>query len=104
LKNTYGAGYKVIVKTFTNPLLVTGEMERTVGAGRVTLVQALGSSLEYELTRVEGERTTDMLAKLFSLFEQKRGQLGIEDYSVSQTTLAQVFIEFAKEQAAPEDK
>ncbi|KAF9904740.1 hypothetical protein EC991_002377 [Linnemannia zychae] len=104
LKNTYGAGYKVIVKTFTNPLLVTGEMERTVGTGRVTLVQALGSSLEYELTRVEGERTTDMLAKLFSLFEQKRKQLGIEDYSVSQTTLAQVFIEFAKEQAAPEDK
>ncbi|KAG0376564.1 ATP-binding cassette sub- A member 5 [Mortierella sp. AD032] len=104
LKNTYGAGYKVIVKTFTNPLVVTGEVERAVGAGRVTLVQALGSSLEYELTRVEGERTTDMLAKLFTLFEQRRQQLGIEDYSVSQTTLAQVFIEFAKEQAAPEDK
>lgn len=104
LKNTYGAGYKVIVKTYTNPHLVTGEMERTVGTGRVTLVQALGSSLEYELTRVEGERTTDMLAKLFALFEQKRKDLGIEDYSVSQTTLAQVFIEFAKEQAAPEDK
>lgn len=104
LKNTYGAGYKVIVKTYTNPHLVTGEMERTVGAGRVTLVQALGSSLEYELTRVEGERTTDMLSKLFALFEQKRKELGIEDYSVSQTTLAQVFIEFAKEQAAPEDK
>ncbi|KAF9096603.1 hypothetical protein BGX29_008527 [Mortierella sp. GBA35] len=101
LKNTYGAGYKVIVKTYTNPHLVTAEMERTVGGGRVTLVQALGASLEYELTRVEGERTTEMLAKLFGLFEQKRKELGIEDYSVSQTTLAQVFIEFAKEQAAP---
>ncbi|KAF9922206.1 ATP-binding cassette sub- A member 5 [Linnemannia zychae] len=104
LKNTYGAGYKVIVKSYTNPQWITAEMERTVGAGRVTLVQALGASLEYELTRMEGERTTDMLAKLFTLFEQKRKELGIEDYSVSQTTLAQVFIEFAKEQAAPEDK
>ncbi|KAF9375542.1 ATP-binding cassette sub- A member 5 [Podila verticillata] len=103
LKNTYGAGYKVVVKTHQSPAAVTAVMDQTVGVGRATLVQALGASLEYELTRVEGERTTDMLAKLFRLFEQKRQELGIEDYSVSQTTLAQVFIEFAKEQAAPED-
>ncbi|KAG0345632.1 hypothetical protein BG004_003443 [Podila humilis] len=103
LKNTYGAGYKVVVKTHQNAPSVTAALEQTVGAGRATLVQALGASLEYELTRVEGERTTDMLAKLFSLFEMKRYELGIDDYSVSQTTLAQVFIEFAKEQAAPED-
>ncbi|KAF9283732.1 hypothetical protein BGZ68_005120 [Mortierella alpina] len=103
LKNTYGAGYKVIVKTHHNANAVTSALEQAVGAGRVTLIQALGMSLEYELTRVEGERTTEMLSKLFRLFEQKRQELGIEDYSVSQTTLAQVFIEFAKEQAAPED-
>ncbi|KAG0017231.1 ATP-binding cassette sub- A member 5 [Podila clonocystis] len=103
LKNTYGAGYKVVVKTHQSSAAVTAAIDRTVGIGRATLVQALGASLEYELTRVEGERTTDMLAKLFRLFELKRQELGIEDYSVSQTTLAQVFIEFAKEQAAPED-
>ncbi|KAG0086793.1 ATP-binding cassette sub- A member 5 [Podila epicladia] len=103
LKNTYGAGYKVVVKTHQSPAAVTAAIDRTVGVGRATLVQALGASLEYELTRVEGERTTDMLAKLFRLFELKRQELGVEDYSVSQTTLAQVFIEFAKEQAAPED-
>ncbi|KAG0201044.1 ATP-binding cassette sub- A member 1 [Mortierella sp. GBA30] len=102
LKNTYGAGYKVVVKTHSHPNAVTSALENTVGAGRATLVQALGMSLEYELTRAEGERTTEMLTKLFRLFEQKRQELGIEDYSVSQTTLAQVFIEFAKEQAAPE--
>ncbi|KAF9939968.1 ATP-binding cassette sub- A member 2 [Modicella reniformis] len=102
LKNTYGAGYKIIVKTY-NTDTVTAALEQAVGAGRVTLVQALGANLEYEITRVEGERTTEMLAKLFRLFEQKREGLGIEDYSVGQTTLAQVFIEFAKEQAAPED-
>ncbi|GJJ78111.1 ABC-2 type transport system ATP-binding protein [Entomortierella parvispora] len=107
LKNTYGAGYKVVVKTRYNAATsassnshVTLALEQAVGTGRVTLVQALGASLEYELTRVEGERTTDMLTKLFRLFEQSRDELGIEDYSVSQTTLAQVFIEFAKEQAA----
>ncbi|CAO3573702.1 unnamed protein product [Mortierella alpina] len=103
LKNTYGAGYKVIVKTHHHARAVTSALEQAVGGGRVTLIQALGMSLEYELTRVEGERTTEMLSKLFRLFEQKRQELGIEDYSVSQTTLAQVFIEFAKEQAAPED-
>ncbi|KAG0048759.1 ATP-binding cassette sub- A member 2 [Gryganskiella cystojenkinii] len=109
LKNTYGAGYKVVVKTHynaaagSNDRFVTMALEGAVGPGRVTLVQALGASLEYELTRLEGERTTEMLTQLFRLFEQKRDELGIEDYSVSQTTLAQVFIEFAKEQAAPED-
>ncbi|KAF9163067.1 hypothetical protein DFQ26_002974 [Actinomortierella ambigua] len=108
LKNTYGAGYKIIVKTHNssaeNANAVTRALEDTVGAGRVTLVQALGTTLEYELARVEGERTTDMLAKMFRVFEQHRQELGIADYSVSQTTLAQVFIEFAKEQAAPEEK
>ncbi|KAG0312581.1 hypothetical protein BGZ99_009382 [Dissophora globulifera] len=103
LKNTYGAGYKVIVKTQANVDAVTTALEQCVGVGRVTLVQALGASLEYEITRMEDERTTDMLARLFRLFEQQRGSLGIEDYSVSQTTLAQVFIEFAKEQSTPED-
>ncbi|KAG0258829.1 ATP-binding cassette sub- A member 1 [Mortierella polycephala] len=102
LRNTYGAGYKVVVKTHHNVDAVTMALEQTVGPGRVQLVQALGMSLEYELSRVEGERTTDMLSRLFRLFETMRQQLGIEDYSVSQTTLAQVFIEFAKEQAAPE--
>ncbi|KAF9977711.1 hypothetical protein BGZ73_005074 [Actinomortierella ambigua] len=106
LKNTYGAGYKVIVKTRNpsaeNTNAITRALEDTVGAGRVTLVQALGITLEYELARVEGERTTDMLARLFHVFQQYRQELDIEDYSVSQTTLAQVFIEFAKEQAAPE--
>ncbi|KAF9197383.1 ATP-binding cassette sub- A member 5 [Haplosporangium sp. Z 27] len=103
LKNTYGAGYKVIVKTQDDASAVTFALERAVGVGRATLVQALGASLEYEITRVDGERTTEMLAKLFGLFEQQRKQLGIQDYSVGQTTLAQVFIEFAKEQALPED-
>ncbi|KAF9425384.1 ATP-binding cassette sub- A member 5 [Podila epigama] len=103
LKNTYGAGYKVVVKTRRNAVAVTAALEQTVGVGRAALVQALGASLEYELSRVEGERTTEMLSKLFRLFEERREELGIEDYSVSQTTLAQVFIEFAKEQAAPED-
>ncbi|KAF9355207.1 ATP-binding cassette sub- A member 2 [Mortierella sp. AD094] len=104
LKNTYGAGYKVIVKTHDSTNAVTLALEQSVGVGRVALVQALGASLEYEISRVEGERTTEMLAKLFRLFEQKRQELGIEDYSVGQTTLAQVFIEFAKEQAIPEDQ
>ncbi|KAF9353628.1 ATP-binding cassette sub- A member 5 [Mortierella sp. NVP85] len=103
LKNTYGAGYKVIVKTQNSPNAITEALEQAVGAGRVTLVQALGVNLEYEITRAEGERTTEMLAKLFRLFEQNRQRLGLEDYSISQTTLAQVFIEFAKEQAAPEE-
>lgn len=39
------------------------------------------------------------LAQVFSKMEQVVGVLGIEDYSVSQTTLDNVFVNFAKKQS-----
>jgi len=41
------------------------------------------------------------LAALFSTMEEVRGQFLVEDYSVSQTTLEQVFINFARSQRPP---
>lgn len=40
-------------------------------------------------------------AKIFGLMEQAKGTYSIEDYSVSQTTLEQVFINFARSQIPP---
>jgi len=40
-------------------------------------------------------------AKLFGMMEKAKSQFGIEDYSVSQTTLDQVFINFARAQVPP---
>ena len=40
--------------------------------------------------------------QVFGLMERHKEQLFIEDYSVSQTTLEQVFINFARAQRPPE--
>ena len=42
------------------------------------------------------------LSRIFHAFEEVRQHLPIEDYSVSQTTLDQVFIGFASKQAGEE--
>lgn len=39
------------------------------------------------------------LARIFSILSQNKKRLHIEDYSVSQTTLDQVFVNFAKDQS-----
>jgi hypothetical protein len=42
-------------------------------------------------------------ATVFREMEEHRDGLGIEDYSVSQTTLEQVFVNFAKDQTEVEE-
>ena len=41
-------------------------------------------------------------AEIFARLEEARGLLNFEDYSVSQVTLEQVFLEFTKHQAEDE--
>ncbi|XP_049603565.1 retinal-specific phospholipid-transporting ATPase ABCA4 isoform X1 [Syngnathus scovelli] len=43
------------------------------------------------------------LARIFQLVVSNKERLGIQDYSVSQTTLDQVFVNFAKQQTAEDD-
>lgn len=41
------------------------------------------------------------LPRLFAFLESSRGEFGVEDFSVTQTSLEQVFISFARHQAGP---
>ncbi|RUP47509.1 hypothetical protein BC936DRAFT_145658 [Jimgerdemannia flammicorona] len=114
LKNVYGAGYKLLVKTRTpqtTPALIHIIQNEFSGA---KLVQSLGSRIEFEILKEDegdnpstssteartesAKKTTRFLARLFDVLQRERGRQEIVDYSVSQTSLAQVFIEFAKEQ------
>jgi ABC-type multidrug transport system ATPase subunit len=103
LKNVYGAGYKILVKT-THPsgaLAVQQELARELGAHPV---QLLGCHLEMDCERDEEAVTAadaaGMLARIFHLLEESRRTYGIIDYSVGQTTLSQVFVSFAEKQKA----
>ncbi|WAR23494.1 ABCA1-like protein [Mya arenaria] len=91
LKNRFGDGYTVIIR-------VSGEypdMEPVLAwfseyfPGAV-LKEQQSNMLQYQLG------SDIKLSKLFGQIEAVREQLLIEDYSVSQTTLDQVFVNFAK--------
>ncbi|KAI1891442.1 hypothetical protein AGOR_G00143860 [Albula goreensis] len=54
------------------------------------------NTLQYEVA-------SSSLARIFQLVLANKEKLNIEDYSVSQTTLDQVFVNFAKQQSGEED-
>mmetsp|Transcript_27372 Transcript_27372/g.37911 ORF Transcript_27372/g.37911 Transcript_27372/m.37911 type:complete len:101 (+) Transcript_27372:1-303(+) len=48
--------------------------------------------------RINPQETKFTLSKVFRMIEDNRNKLGIVGYSVSETTLEQIFIHFAKQQ------
>uniref|UniRef100_A0A3P8YPP7 P-type phospholipid transporter n=1 Tax=Esox lucius TaxID=8010 RepID=A0A3P8YPP7_ESOLU len=94
LKSRFGEGYTVIVRVGGSPPAL-GPVEEFVDKtfpGSV-LKEKHHNTLQYQLPHGEGA-----LASIFSQFSTHQLRLGVEDYSVAQTTLDQVFVNFAKYQ------
>ncbi|NWR58998.1 ABCA1 protein, partial [Bucorvus abyssinicus] len=93
LKNRFGDGYTVVVRAGgPGPAAVESLMQRCFPG--VVLKERHGGLLQYQLPARSGS-----LASVFSVLAAHRGPCHIEDYSVSQTTLDQVFVHFAREQS-----
>ncbi|XP_056890906.1 phospholipid-transporting ATPase ABCA1-like isoform X1 [Takifugu flavidus] len=94
LKNRFGDGYTIILRVAgPDPDLrpVMGFIERELPGS--TLKEKHRNMLQYQLPT-----SLTSLARIFSLLSKNKEALSIEDYSVSQTTLDQVFVNFAKDQ------
>ncbi|NXS77695.1 ABCA1 protein, partial [Erpornis zantholeuca] len=93
LKNRFGDGYTVVVRVGgSGPAAVQALLQQHFPG--IVLRERHGGLLQYHLPA----RVTS-LATVFSLLAAHRGPCHIEDYSVSQTTLDQVFVHFAQEQS-----
>ncbi|XP_010886853.2 phospholipid-transporting ATPase ABCA1 isoform X2 [Esox lucius] len=95
LKNRFGDGYTIILRVAgPDPDLrpVMEFIERELPGS--TLKEKHRNMLQYQLSSA---KTT--LARIFSILAKNKEWLLIEDYSVSQTTLDQVFVNFAKDQS-----
>ncbi|XP_063017090.1 phospholipid-transporting ATPase ABCA7 isoform X3 [Melospiza melodia melodia] len=93
LKNRFGDGYTVVVRAGgPGPAAVQALLQQHFPG--IVLREQHGGLLQYHLPA----RVTS-LAAVFSLLAAHRGPCHIEDYSVSQTTLDQVFMHFAQEQS-----
>uniref|UniRef100_A0A4W3K1G7 ABC transporter domain-containing protein n=1 Tax=Callorhinchus milii TaxID=7868 RepID=A0A4W3K1G7_CALMI len=95
LKNRFGDGYTIIVRVGgpspdLNPML---EFFKRKFPGSV-LKERHRSMLQYQLPSYQSS-----LSRIFNILSSHREKFQIEDYSVSQTTLDQVFVNFAKDQS-----
>ncbi|XP_063687941.1 phospholipid-transporting ATPase ABCA3-like isoform X2 [Bolinopsis microptera] len=103
LKSKYGAGYNVQVKVKSDS---NGQPETTQVQGFMRL-HFPEAKLEEEhhglLQYIIPKAYNVTWAAIFSLLERHKDQIGIQDYSVSQTTLEQVFLSFAKSQRGEDD-
>ncbi|XP_034043869.1 phospholipid-transporting ATPase ABCA1-like isoform X1 [Thalassophryne amazonica] len=95
LKNRFGDGYTIILRVAgPDPDLhqVMEFIEQQLPSS--TLKEKHRNMLQYQLPS-----SLTSLARIFALLSKNKEVLSIEDYSVSQTTLDQVFVNFAKDQS-----
>ncbi|KAB5565524.1 hypothetical protein PHYPO_G00242600 [Pangasianodon hypophthalmus] len=95
LKNRFGDGYTIILRVAgpepdLQPVMKFIEIELP---GSI-LKEKHRNMLQYQLPS-----SLSSLAHIFSILAKHKDFLQIEDYSVSQTTLDQVFVNFAKDQS-----
>ncbi|KAM7000494.1 phospholipid-transporting ATPase ABCA1b [Tautogolabrus adspersus] len=95
LKNRFGDGYTIILRVAgpdpdLQPVMKFIESE-LVGS---TLKEKHRNMLQYQLPS-----SLTSLTHIFSILAKNKETLRIEDYSVTQTTLDQVFVNFAKDQS-----
>ncbi|XP_034157069.2 phospholipid-transporting ATPase ABCA1 isoform X1 [Pangasianodon hypophthalmus] len=99
LKSRFGDGYTVIVRVRGGPADLSAVEEFVTQAfPDSVLKEKHHNTLQYQMPHKEGA-----LSHIFSQFSRNQHTLGVEDYSVSQTTLDQVFVNFAQQQHDAED-
>lgn len=97
LKSKFGRGYTITIKVRFNANDVNGQAIENVQT-------FLLSKTEFAIQMVEKTQSTSAFqagqgtpADLFELLEQNKEQLNIETYTITQTTLEQIFLSFGKQ-------
>ena len=103
LKSQHGAGYQVTVRVGAAAVAASGgSLDRTFQKVSAVLT-TLSSDITEEpsgtvVKRYEVPADDADLATIFELLNSKADELGIVDFSVTQTTLEDVFLKFARMQ------
>ncbi|GAA6093024.1 phospholipid-transporting ATPase ABCA1b [Tachysurus ichikawai] len=95
LKNRFGDGYTIVLK-------VTGPKPDLQPVMKFIEIELPGSILKEKhrnMLQYQLPSSLSSLVHIFSILAKHKDFLQIEDYSVSQTTLDQVFVNFAKDQS-----
>ncbi|XP_056594353.1 retinal-specific phospholipid-transporting ATPase ABCA4a [Triplophysa dalaica] len=101
LKYKFGDGYVVTMKIRAAKAGLTPDLNPAEAFMESTFPGCL--QREKHFNTLQYEISTSSLAKIFQVVLANKERLNIEDYSVSQTTLDQVFVNFAKQQSGEEE-
>uniref|UniRef100_A0A8C1W4H8 ATP-binding cassette sub-family A member 2 n=1 Tax=Cyprinus carpio TaxID=7962 RepID=A0A8C1W4H8_CYPCA len=94
LKNRFGDGYMITVRTKT-----IASIKEVIRFFNRNFPEAILKERHHTKIQYQLKSENISLAQVFSKMEQVVEVLSIEDYSVSQTTLDNVFVNFAKKQS-----
>lgn len=111
LKNKYGKGYTLIIKCKSGIDIGSQILKtETFVSNNIRFAKlkdrqqdTLFYQIETEDNIVYGQDGIQTIADLFALLESNKEVLKLETYSLSQTTLEQIFLTFAREQKSDED-
>ena len=103
LKNKYGAGYvlEVKFKNQNNEEILRSQFKEKIESYflKVVVKEEYRNRLIFDIP----QQSVDSISRIFSFLENlKKTMPSIEEYSFSQKTIEQVFIEFAKHQEISE--
>ncbi|KAI3383983.1 hypothetical protein SNEBB_001773 [Seison nebaliae] len=97
LKNKFGNGYIVQLRVKSQNHVPNAKtlIQRHFKTAKIKDIH--GCKLEYQIRQSSDNKIE--LSKIFRIIEQNKKIFNISDYSVTQTTMDQVFINFAKQQS-----
>uniref|UniRef100_UPI00398EA350 retinal-specific phospholipid-transporting ATPase ABCA4 isoform X2 n=1 Tax=Pristiophorus japonicus TaxID=55135 RepID=UPI00398EA350 len=98
LKYKFGDGYVVTLKIKATQPGASPDLNAAEAFVKSNFPNSL--QIEKHHNTIQYQLSSTSLAKIFQLLISNKDQLRVDDYSVSQTTLDQVFVNFAKQQTA----
>uniref|UniRef100_A0A665X0R3 P-type phospholipid transporter n=1 Tax=Echeneis naucrates TaxID=173247 RepID=A0A665X0R3_ECHNA len=101
LKYKFGDGYVVTMKIKAAKVGSSPELEPVESFMESSFPGCVQQEKHYNT--LQYEIASSSLARIFQLVVANKERLSIEDYSVSQTTLDQVFVNFAKQQTGEDE-
>ncbi|XP_028282913.1 retinal-specific ATP-binding cassette transporter-like [Parambassis ranga] len=101
LKYKYGDGYVVTMKIKAAKAGLSPELEPVESFMESSFPGCIQQEKHYNT--LQYQIASSSLARIFQLVVANKDRLSIEDYSVSQTTLDQVFVNFAKQQTGEDE-
>lgn len=96
LKSKYGDAWQIDANVAYGPLQTSFHQWITQKYQGSTVIENHGDNIKYRVPKFNADHSPLSIATLFRSMESHKDQFHLNDYSISETTLEQIFIGFAR--------